>query len=614
MSKSTKLRLLQGLPALLCLIVLVVDIATPLPLAAGIGYIPIVFCSLWFRRPHTAFIFATVTSLLTLIGAYLSPPGASPLWIAISNRVLTIGALWSVAVLVHLNMRGKGALRQKDAALSESEERYALAVRGLSIGIWDWNIETGSLILSPRFRDILGVADNDANMLYDDFAARLNTEDRGRIKLALQAHIRGDGPYEVEYRTHRTDGREVWIKSMGQAIWDARGDATRMVGSIEDISERKFAETARGRLAAVVESSGDAIITKTLDGVITSWNAAAEHLFGYDEQEAVGRHIDMLMPEDRRAEEAHIISELCNGRRVDHYETVRLSKSGRMIDISLTISPILDAEGNVVGASKIARDITDRREIEKTLLQYTRDLERSNQELDEFAYIASHDLKEPLRGLFNNARFLNEDYGDKLDKDGVKRLERLGYLTQRMEQLIDDLLYFSRLGRQALAFQSTDLNLVVDDVAALMETSLAEQNARIVVPRPLPTLICDKTRVTEVYRNLIGNAVKYNNRADKTVEVGASARSSPGSDEPQQVFFVKDNGIGIEPEFHDDIFRLFKRLNEEDDARKGTGVGLTFVRKIIERHGGRIWLESTPHEGSTFYFTLTQGACDVRSH
>ena len=158
------------------------------------------------------------------------------------------------------------------------------------------------------------------------------------------------------------------------------------------------------------------------------------------------------------------------------------------------------------------------------------------------------------------------------------------------------------------------MNLVVDDVAALMETSLAEQNARIVVPRPLPTLICDKTRVTEVYRNLIGNAVKYNNRADKTVEVGASARSSPGSDEPQQVFFVKDNGIGIEPEFHDDIFRLFKRLNEEDDARKGTGVGLTFVRKIIERHGGRIWLESTPHEGSTFYFTLTQGACDVRSH
>ena len=614
LSELTKLRLLQGLPALLCLLVLMVDIATPLPLAAGIGYIPIIFCSLWFRRPYTAFIFAAVTSLLTLVGAYFSPPGTSALWVAISNRVLTIGALWSVAFLVHLNLRGKGALQQKDAALSESEERYALAVRGLSIGIWDWNIETGSLVLSPRFRDILGVADDDANMLYDDFAARLNAEDQGRIKLALQAHIRGDGPYEVEYRTHRTNGQEVWIKSMGQAIWDSRGEAKRMVGSIEDISERKFAETARGRLAAVVESSGDAIITKTLDGVITSWNAAAESLFGYDEQEAVGRHIDMLLPQDRLAEEVHIMTELCNGRRVDHYDTVRLSRSGRMIDISLTISPILDAEGNVVGASKIARDISDRREIEKTLLQYTSDLERSNQDLDEFAYIASHDLKEPLRGLFNNARFLNEDYSDKLDKDGVKRLERLGYLTQRMERLIDDLLYFSRLGRQALAFQSTDLNQVVDDVAALMETSLAEQNARIVVPRPLPTLICDKTRVTEVYRNLIGNAVKYNNRADRTVEVGFAARSPPGSEDPQQVFFVKDNGIGIEPEFHDDIFRLFKRLNEEDDARKGTGVGLTFVRKIIERHGGRIWLESTPHEGSTFYFTLTQGACDVRSH
>jgi signal transduction histidine kinase len=254
------------------------------------------------------------------------------------------------------------------------------------------------------------------------------------------------------------------------------------------------------------------------------------------------------------------------------------------------------------------REATERKRQDAELARHVAALERSNQELDDFAYIASHDLKEPLRGLSNNAKFLRDDYADKLDQDGVNRLLRLGYLSQRMEQLVNDLLYFSRLGRQDLAIQPTDLNAVIRDIEMMSETTLTERNVTIVIPRPLPPISCDTTRITEVFRNLISNAAKYNDNEVKRIEIGRLATLETTHGTENDVFYVRDNGIGIAAEFHEDIFRIFKRLNAEDNDKKGTGVGLTFVRKIIERHGGRIWLNSVPGEGTTFYFTIGKGA------
>ena len=246
-----------------------------------------------------------------------------------------------------------------------------------------------------------------------------------------------------------------------------------------------------------------------------------------------------------------------------------------------------------------------RRRAELMLQRYMDQLERSNQELDDFAYIASHDLKEPLRGLFNHASFLLEDYQGKLDEDGVRRLKRLSQLSQRMERLVNDLLYFSRLGRADLAVQETDLNGVIAEIRLMMEAMLTERHARIIVPRPLPRIVCDKPRVTEVFRNLITNAVKYNDKAKRTVEVGFREAVNTHDGPEWNVFYVRDNGVGIEAEFYDEIFRIFKRLNNTPDGQEaGTGVGLTFVKKIVERHGGRIWLESVPGNGTTFYFNL----------
>jgi signal transduction histidine kinase len=240
------------------------------------------------------------------------------------------------------------------------------------------------------------------------------------------------------------------------------------------------------------------------------------------------------------------------------------------------------------------------------LAHYAHALERSNKELDDFAYIASHDLKEPLRGIHNHARFLMEDNEGKLDPDSSKRVDRLIYLSQRMERLVNDLLYFSRLGRQDLAVQSTDLNAVVHDIEGTLETFLEERGAKIRMPAPLPTVRCDKTRVTELLRNLVTNGIKYNESPEKVVEIGYSPeRPARDGTLARHVFWVRDNGLGIAPEFHEDVFRIFKRLQSaKDGAQEGTGVGLTFVKKIVERHGGTLWIESALGAGSVFCFTL----------
>lgn len=374
---------------------------------------------------------------------------------------------------------------------------------------------------------------------------------------------------------------------------------------IRDVTARRQADQKVALLASLVESSDDAIISKTLDGTITTWNVGAERLFGYSAAEAVGQNISIIIPDDRRQEELDILTRIQRDHAIDHLDTVRRRADGSEVDVSVTVSPIHDQQGRLLGASKIARDISHKRRVEEALVAHTQALERSNSDLDDFAYIASHDLKEPLRGIHNHARFLLEDNEGKLDAESARRLHRLVYLSRRMEQLVSDLLYFSRIGRQQLAIQPTNIGAVVEDVAGTLEHMLSEAGVRLMVPQPLPTVACDRVRITEVFRNLVTNAVKYNDSVDKTIEIGFLGDCAGPSGAPtRNAFYVKDNGYGIAPEFHQDIFRIFRRLHAHRSEQDGTGVGLTFVKKIIERHGGDIWLDSAPGQGTTFFFTM----------
>ena len=246
-------------------------------------------------------------------------------------------------------------------------------------------------------------------------------------------------------------------------------------------------------------------------------------------------------------------------------------------------------------------------ELEKRVEERTRELARrneelhqSNKELDDFAYIASHDLKEPLRGIHNFSNFLLEDYADKLDADGRAKLETLMRLTRRMEDLIDSLLHFSRLGRVDLAMERVDLGAVVAEVVDSLGITLKAEGVEVRIPRPLPKVRADRVRVGEIFSNLIVNAMKYNDKPQKWIEIGATENGRA------PVFYVRDNGIGIPGKHHDAVFRIFKRLHGRDQFGGGTGAGLTIVKKIVERHHGRIWLESSPGEGTTFYFTLQE--------
>jgi two-component system, chemotaxis family, sensor kinase Cph1 len=227
------------------------------------------------------------------------------------------------------------------------------------------------------------------------------------------------------------------------------------------------------------------------------------------------------------------------------------------------------------------------------------ELQRSNDELDAFAYIASHDLKEPLRGIHNYANFLIEDYAEILNEDGVTKLQTLVRLTQRMEDLINSLLHFSRLGRAELSRQTVNLEELVQQVIATLTIARPQTIVEFRIPRSLPSIECDRAQINELFTNLISNSIKYNNRPEKWVEIGFLTPSEP------LTFYVRDNGIGIPPQHLDKIFQIFRRLHGRDEFGGGTGAGLTIARKIVERHGGNIWVESKPDEGSTFFFTLS---------
>ncbi|MBC7969345.1 MAG: GAF domain-containing protein [Verrucomicrobia bacterium] len=238
------------------------------------------------------------------------------------------------------------------------------------------------------------------------------------------------------------------------------------------------------------------------------------------------------------------------------------------------------------------------------------ELERSNTELDSFAYIASHDLKEPLRGIHNYSNFLMEDYAEVLDADGVAKLNTVVRLTQRMEDLINSLLHYSRLGRAELSRQPTNLAEVVRQAIDTLSISQPQSSIEFRLPRPLPTIHCDRTQISELFTNLLTNAIKYNDKAEKWVEIGftESDRMESGKGDPEDpllyTFYVRDNGIGIPPQHLERVFQIFKRLHTQNQYGGGTGAGLTIVQKIVERHGGKVWVESTLGEGSTFYFTL----------
>ncbi len=395
---------------------------------------------------------------------------------------------------------------------------------------------------------------------------------------------------------------EAYEPPLGRSYADEIGKLGRILDVFQE--QARELEERRRYLKTVLATMLDAIITIDSEGGIQMINPAAEKIFGYEEFELIGKNVTLLMPEkyvQRHRDGMKHYFETGEARVIGkNTEMEGRRKNGEIFPLEIAIMEMSkDHERLFVG---VLRDITQRKMAEDQIKRSMADLERSNSELDDFAYIASHDLKEPLRGLHNFSGFLIEDYQDKLDDEGKDMLKTIASLTQQMEGLINALLHYSRLGRTELSIQQTNLREIVQSVLSMFSITIDQKGAKISV-HDLPTLICDHVRIKEVFQNLIGNALKYNDKKTPEIEVGFT-RDHPGM-EGTGVFYVRDNGIGIEERNLNSIFKIFRRLHPHHAFGGGTGSGLTIAKKIINQHGGEIWVESEGlGKGTTFYFTI----------
>lgn len=351
----------------------------------------------------------------------------------------------------------------------------------------------------------------------------------------------------------------------------------------------------RSLLAAIVASSDDAIVSKTLDGIVTSWNQGATRLFGYEADEMVGQHITRLFPPGREDEEPRIIERIRRGERVDHFETKRRHKDGHLLDVSLTISPIRDDSGEIIGASKIARDITDRMEAQAAREEAAA-LRGAVAEAESFGYMVSHDLRTPLRAIEGFSQRLQREV-DRLTPDGRESLQYIVGAARKMSNTIDGLMQLTRVGRTPLRRQDTDLSQVARGVVAELRAN-TRRDVQAVVPDGIHAY-ADPDLAVVVLSNLLGNAWKFTRRQPQArIEFGVV-----GPHDQPLSYFVRDNGIGFAPGDAKDLFTAFTRLNPGGEF-EGTGIGLATVRRAIERHGGKVWIDAKPGEGAQVSFTF----------
>jgi len=401
--------------------------------------------------------------------------------------------------------------------------------------------------------------------------------------------------------------------------------SSRMGESIARKKVEEWNQALAVRNELLLASAGEGIYGLDNQGFTTFVNPAAARMLGYTIEELIGMPMHATVhhsfPDGTpfARERCPMYAAFNDGTVHQVCDEVLWRKDGSCFPVEYTSMPIRDGQQRLVGAVVTFKDITERRKAENELQERTEALERSNQELDDFAYIASHDLKEPLRGIYNFSTILLEDFGGQLADEAKAKCETLIRLSRRMEDLIDSLLNFSRVGRTELAIGPVNLQSILEEVLDSLDIRLKECGISVRVQRPLPTVTCDRVRVGEIFRNLITNAMKYNDKDEKWIEIGyletgwpeEMTQMSPWND---IIFYVRDNGIGIRDKHLDSIFRMFKRLHGRDKFGGGTGVGLTITKKLIERHGGELRVASVFGEGSTFSFTLHRSRQHVISH
>jgi PAS domain S-box-containing protein len=390
------------------------------------------------------------------------------------------------------------------------------------------------------------------------------------------------------------NGTERLIEDTAAPIRDDSGATLGTVLVFRDVTERKHADKSRALLAAIVEASEDAIVSKTLNGIIQSWNVGAERLFGYKAEEAIGQSITLIIPPERLDEERVILERLRRGERIEHFETVRVAKDGRRIDISLSVSPIFDEDSRVIGASKVARDITERKQAEAALRE-------ADQRKDEFLALLAHELRNPLAPLRHGLQILRLADSDLATISKVRDV--MDRHLEHMVRLIDDLLDICRVSQNKFELRCArvPLSAAIDSAVETVRTAIEadRHNLQVSLPEDPVFLNADLTRLAQVFSNLLSNSAKY-------TQPGGHISLTAERQGESVVIAVRDDGMGISAEALPRIFDMFSQADRSiARATGGLGIGLALVKRLVEMHGGTVSAKSDgPGRGSTFTVQL----------
>ncbi|HLO33502.1 MAG TPA: ATP-binding protein [Anaerolineales bacterium] len=509
--------------------------------------------------------------------------------------------------------RAEVALRRNEALLLETGKMAKIGGWELDLRTRqpEWTLETYRIHeVDPSFQPKLESA--------IEFYA---LEARPKITEAVRRAIEEGQSYDLELPLITAKGRNIWIRTIGQPEF-RDGRCVRLFGTFQDITERKQAEAALLEAAlqkqtfqytrTLIEVSLDPLVTISPEGKITDVNEATVRATGVPRTELVGTDFSMFFTEPEVAERGYR-QVFAQGFVTDYPLTVR-HRDGHLMDVLYNASLYKDANGNVLGVFAAARDVTVQKRAEAELRHHkenlellvkertadleesNRELARSNENLEQFAYVASHDLQEPLRIMSSYSQLLERRYKDKLDQDANDFIEFIVDAAARMQKLITDLLAYSRAGRQTSDTFEVDCNEVLRKLVTGMARTIEEANGQVIFEK-LPTITVHESNLIQLFQNLIGNALKFHGEQPPCIHVSARCV------EAEWIFSVRDNGIGIEPQYSQRIFMIFQRLHPRDKY-PGTGIGLSICKKIVENLGGRIWVESEPGQGSTFYFTV----------
>jgi PAS domain S-box-containing protein len=519
---------------------------------------------------------------------------------------LMLSPLASVeGILVTAAIRDISVRKAAEEHLAQMEGRY----RGLLEAAPDAMVvvnQSGEIVLlnlqaekqfGYRRDELLG--QKVTNIIPEGFAERLVADELRSPAEALAQQI-GTG---IELTALRKDGSAFPIELMLSPLASAEG--VLVTAAVRDISVRRNAEKhlaqMEGKYRGLLEAAPDAMVVVNQAGEIVLLNLQAEKQFGYRRNELLGQKVKNIIPEGfaerlvadglRSAEDA-LAQQIGTG-----IELLGRRKDGSEFPIELMLSPLTGTDGILVTAA--VRDITTRKKGAADLLQKVEELKRSNDELGQFAYIASHDLQEPLRMVASYTQLLSRRYKGKLDSDADEFIAFAVDGASRMQRLIQDLLAFSRVGSKGKDLSETSSEATLRAAMHNLKGALDESGA-VVTQDPLPSVLADEMQLTQLFQNLIGNAIKYHAPGVVPAVHVSAVRSD--ADQPW-TFAIKDNGLGIDPQYFDKIFGMFQRLHKRDEFA-GTGIGLAICKKIVERHGGTIWVESEPGHGSTFFFTL----------